>query len=193
MAEWRALGAHPPTAGQNLPHAAAAGAQKTNSSVRRHNGARSVRDPPCRPPAVRKARACASPRLRSHARGSQAQRRRPLFACTPLGPQRGGARPRRPAARRQPARRRQTGTRPSRTRLRDPPPDRIRRRPAASACWANRTATAFRVQSVVRFRSWAFAATITVLADMSTAPTAGVRRMPHAASTPAASGIATML
>jgi hypothetical protein len=34
---------------------------------------------------------------------------------------------------------------------------------------------------------------MTVLADISTAPAAGVRSTPHAASTPAASGIATML
>lgn len=41
--------------------------------------------------------------------------------------------------------------------------------------------------------SCAFSATMTVLADMRTAPTAGCRTMPHRESTPAASGIATML
>lgn len=44
-----------------------------------------------------------------------------------------------------------------------------------------------------RRSSWAFTATMMVLKDISTAPTAGVRMMPHGASTPAASGIATML
>jgi hypothetical protein len=44
-----------------------------------------------------------------------------------------------------------------------------------------------------RLSSCALMATITVLADMKTAPRAGVRRTPHAASTPAANGIATML
>jgi hypothetical protein len=39
----------------------------------------------------------------------------------------------------------------------------------------------------------ALMATITVLADMRTAPRAGVRRMPQAARTPAARGIAKML
>src|SRR5215831_342274 len=39
----------------------------------------------------------------------------------------------------------------------------------------------------------AFRAQITVLADISTAPTAGLRTMPHCASTPAAAGIATTL
>lgn len=47
--------------------------------------------------------------------------------------------------------------------------------------------------SLVRPRSWALIATTTVLADISTAPTAGVRTMLQAASTPAAKGIATML
>jgi hypothetical protein len=42
-------------------------------------------------------------------------------------------------------------------------------------------------------RTWALMATITVLADMSTAPRAGVRRTPHSARTPAARGMATML
>ena len=36
-------------------------------------------------------------------------------------------------------------------------------------------------------------ATITVLSDISTAPIAGCSRIPHFASTPAASGMATML
>ena len=45
----------------------------------------------------------------------------------------------------------------------------------------------------VRRSSWAFTATITVLRDISTAPTAGESTMPCPASTPAASGIATML
>lgn len=48
-------------------------------------------------------------------------------------------------------------------------------------------------QIFARLRSCALMATTTVLADMSTAPTAGVRRIPQADSTPAASGIATML
>jgi hypothetical protein len=39
----------------------------------------------------------------------------------------------------------------------------------------------------------ALIATITVLADMSTAPTAGVSNTPHDTATPAASGIATAL
>ncbi len=47
--------------------------------------------------------------------------------------------------------------------------------------------------SCTRFRSRALIATTTVLADISTAPTAGVRRTPHAASTPAARGIAKTL
>ena len=47
--------------------------------------------------------------------------------------------------------------------------------------------------SSTRFRSWALIATTTVLADIRTAPTAGVRRMFHAESAPAARGIATML
>lgn len=50
-----------------------------------------------------------------------------------------------------------------------------------------------RIHSLTRFKSCALIATTTVLADMSTAPTAGVSRMPHGASTPAASGIAKML
>lgn len=41
--------------------------------------------------------------------------------------------------------------------------------------------------------SWALIATITVLADINTAPTAGARTIPAHASTPAASGIAMML
>lgn len=48
-------------------------------------------------------------------------------------------------------------------------------------------------QMSVRFSNWALIATMTVLADMSTAPAAGVSRIPHAARTPAASGIATIL
>ena len=44
-----------------------------------------------------------------------------------------------------------------------------------------------------RRSSCAFSATMIVLRDMNTAPTAGVSTMPHGASTPAASGIATML
>ena len=41
--------------------------------------------------------------------------------------------------------------------------------------------------------SWAFSATTTVDTDMSTAPSAGDRRTPALANTPAASGIATAL
>ena len=48
-------------------------------------------------------------------------------------------------------------------------------------------------QSVSRRSSCALTATMIVLSDMSTAPTAGERTIPHGASTPAASGIATML
>ncbi len=60
---------------------------------------------------------------------------------------------------------------------------------AATGCWA-----AFESRhSCTRLRSWALIATTTVLADISTAPTAGVRKTPHAASTPAARGMATML
>jgi hypothetical protein len=44
-----------------------------------------------------------------------------------------------------------------------------------------------------RRNSWALMATMTVLADMKTAASAGGRRIPCAASTPAASGIAMML
>ncbi len=47
--------------------------------------------------------------------------------------------------------------------------------------------------SLTRRSNCAFNATIIVLADISTAPTAGVNTTPHGASTPAASGIATML
>ena len=39
----------------------------------------------------------------------------------------------------------------------------------------------------------AFTATMTVLSDMSTAPTAGESTIPHGARTPAASGMATLL
>jgi hypothetical protein len=52
---------------------------------------------------------------------------------------------------------------------------------------------ASRSQSSVRRSSCALMATMIVLSDISTAPTAGVRTRPHGASTPAASGIATML
>ena len=45
----------------------------------------------------------------------------------------------------------------------------------------------------VRLSNCALSATTTVLADIKTAPSAGVRRMSHRASTPAASGMATML
>jgi hypothetical protein len=48
-------------------------------------------------------------------------------------------------------------------------------------------------QSRVRLSNCALTATITVLSDMSTAPMAGDSRIPARASTPAASGIATML
>ena len=48
-------------------------------------------------------------------------------------------------------------------------------------------------QSVTRRSVWALMATITVLADMSTAPIAAGNTIPHGASTPAASGMATML
>ena len=44
-----------------------------------------------------------------------------------------------------------------------------------------------------RRRSCALIATMIVLSDMSTAPTAGDNTIPHGASTPAASGIATTL
>ena len=44
-----------------------------------------------------------------------------------------------------------------------------------------------------RSKSWALIATMTVLADISAAPTAGVSRMPQGYATPAASGIATTL
>lgn len=47
--------------------------------------------------------------------------------------------------------------------------------------------------SLVRRSSWALMATITVLADISTAPSAGDSTTPREAKTPAASGIATML
>ena len=47
--------------------------------------------------------------------------------------------------------------------------------------------------SRARRNSWALSATMTVLADMSTAPIAGDKTIPRDASTPAASGIATML
>lgn len=41
--------------------------------------------------------------------------------------------------------------------------------------------------------SWALTATITVLSDMNSAPSAGESRIPHGARTPAARGSATML
>jgi len=44
-----------------------------------------------------------------------------------------------------------------------------------------------------RRRSWAFSATITVEADIRSAPTAGESRIPHGARMPAASGIAKTL
>src|SRR5262245_59771328 len=47
--------------------------------------------------------------------------------------------------------------------------------------------------SLTRRSSCALTATTTVLADINTAPTAGDSRMPCDASTPAESGIATML
>lgn len=43
------------------------------------------------------------------------------------------------------------------------------------------------------FKNLALIATITVLSDISTAPMAGLRMMPQANSTPAASGMATTL
>jgi hypothetical protein len=49
------------------------------------------------------------------------------------------------------------------------------------------------VYSSVRRSSCALTATITVLADISTAANAGGRRIPRAARTPAANGMATML
>lgn len=49
------------------------------------------------------------------------------------------------------------------------------------------------LQSAVRLESWALIATITVLSDMSTAPTAGESTKPHGSSTPAARGMAMML
>jgi len=49
------------------------------------------------------------------------------------------------------------------------------------------------VHSFARFNSCALIATTTVLADISIAPTAGVSKIPHGASTPAASGMAKML
>ena len=48
-------------------------------------------------------------------------------------------------------------------------------------------------QILARRRSCALIATITVLSDMSTAPTAGDSTMPREASMPAASGIARIL
>ena len=47
--------------------------------------------------------------------------------------------------------------------------------------------------SRTRRSSCALIATMIVLSDMSTAPTAGERTIPHGARTPAASGMATML
>ena len=47
--------------------------------------------------------------------------------------------------------------------------------------------------SLARRSSCALIATMIVLSDMSTAPTAGERTIPHGARTPAASGMATML
>jgi hypothetical protein len=44
-----------------------------------------------------------------------------------------------------------------------------------------------------RRKSCAFSAAMTVLSDMSSAPTAGERTIPNGASTPAATGSATML
>jgi hypothetical protein len=55
----------------------------------------------------------------------------------------------------------------------------------------SRRATASQIAS--RRSSCAFSATITVLADMKMAATAGASRMPQVARTPAASGMATML
>lgn len=49
------------------------------------------------------------------------------------------------------------------------------------------------VSSGTRLRSCALRATTTVLADIRTAPAAGVRRMPQADSAPAARGMATTL
>ena len=49
------------------------------------------------------------------------------------------------------------------------------------------------LQSGARRRSWALMATITVLSDISTAPTAGERTTPQRYATPAASGIAATL
>jgi hypothetical protein len=49
------------------------------------------------------------------------------------------------------------------------------------------------LHSRARRRSWALIATITVLSDISTAPIAGDNKIPWDASTPAASGMATML
>jgi hypothetical protein len=48
-------------------------------------------------------------------------------------------------------------------------------------------------QSRTRRSNWAFAATMIVLTDMSTAPVAGLSTIPRGSSTPAANGIATML
>lgn len=47
--------------------------------------------------------------------------------------------------------------------------------------------------SAVRRNDWAFSATMIVLTDIRTAPNAGDSVMPHGASTPAASGMATTL
>jgi hypothetical protein len=47
--------------------------------------------------------------------------------------------------------------------------------------------------TLTRLSSCAFSATMTVLADMSTAPIAGCSTNPHGARTPAASGRATTL
>ena len=58
---------------------------------------------------------------------------------------------------------------------------------------ARGTRSGGRFHSSAFFRNCALMATITVLADMNTAPSAGVSRMPHDARTPAARGMAKML
>ncbi len=57
----------------------------------------------------------------------------------------------------------------------------------------NLTSGSRETQIRARRSSCALIATTTVLADMSTAPSAGDRTIPYAASNPAASGMATML
>src|SRR5215207_9248262 len=68
---------------------------------------------------------------------------------------------------------------------------------STGAPWFGDNGGATRVASQIHKRarrsSWALIATITVLSDMRTAPTAGDSRIPWLASTPAASGMAITL